>query len=102
MSYTQMITLRMCVLKMLMSLWKNWTKYEEYFLNGFRTIFSKSNTDKYHLNLSMDETFSINIDNEAIKNSIYKKMLGFILNKRLGFDTHVTNICNRVSKDLHT
>ena len=50
----------------------------------------------------MDETFSINIDNEAIKNSIYKKMLGVILNNRLGFDTHVTNICNRVSKDLHT
>ena len=92
----------MCVLKMLMSLWKNWTKYEEYFLNGFRTIFSKSNTDKYHLNLSMDETFSINTDKEAIKNSIYKKMLGVILNKRLGFDTHTTNICNRVSKDLHT
>ena len=51
----------------------------------------------------MDETFSINIDNGAIKNSIYKKMLGVILNKRLGFDTHIiTNICNRVSKDLHT
>ena len=79
-----------------------WRILFEWFSNNFRTIFNKSNTDKYHLNLSMDETFSINIDNEAIKNSIYKKMLGVILNNRLGFDTHVTNICNRVSKDLHT
>ena len=44
--------------------------------------------------LSTDELFSINIDNEVIKNSNNKKLLGNNLNNRLGFDTHVTNICH--------
>ena len=47
-----------------------------------------------------NEPFSINIDNEVIKNS-NKKLLGINLNNRLGFDTHVANICSRVSKKLH-
>ena len=48
-----------------------------------------------------DEPFSTNIDNEVIKNSNNKKLLGTNLNNRLDFDAHVTNICNRVSKELH-
>ena len=56
---------------------------------------------KCHLILSTDEPFSINIDNEVIKNSNNKKLLGINLNNRIGFDTHVANICNRVSKKLH-
>ena len=31
-----------------------------------------------------------------------KKLLGVNLNNRIGFDTHVTNIRNRVSKKLYT
>ena len=42
-----------------------------------------------------------NIDNEGIKNSNNKKLLGINLNNRLGFNTHVANICNRVSKKLY-
>ena len=38
--------------------------------------------------LSTHEPFSINIDNEVIKNSNDKKLLGVNLNNRLGFDTH--------------
>ena len=49
----------------------------------------------------MHGSCSINIDNEIIKNSNIKKLLGINLNNRLGFDTHVTNICNRVSENLH-
>ena len=48
-----------------------------------------------------NEPFSINIDNEIIKNSNKKKLLGINLNNRLGFHIHVANICNRVSKKLH-
>ena len=33
----------------------------------------KTNADKFHLILSTDEPFSINIDNEVIKNSNNKK-----------------------------
>ena len=46
----------------------------------------------------MDEN---NIDIEVIKNSNDKKLLEVSLNNRLGFDTHVTNICTRVNKKLH-
>ena len=62
--------------------------------------FLKANADKCHLILSTEEPFSIKIDNEVIKNSNNEKLLGINLNNRLGFDTHVTNICNRVSKKL--
>ena len=57
--------------------------------------------DKCHLVLSTGEPFSINIDNKVIKNSNNKKLLGINLNNKLGFDTHVTNICKLVSKKLH-
>ena len=63
--------------------------------------FLKANADKCHLILSTDEPFSINIDNEVIKNSSNKKLLGINLNNSLGFDAHVANICSRVSKKLH-
>ena len=48
----------------------------------------------------MDEPFSISIDNEVIKNSNDKKLLGVNLNKRLGVDADVTNICNRESQTM--
>ena len=67
----------------------------------FSNNFLKENADKCHLILSTEELFSINIDNEVIKNSNNKKLLGINLNNRIGFDTHVANICNRVSKKLH-
>ena len=70
-------------------------------LESFSNNFLKANADKCHLILSTDEPFSINIDNEVIKNSNNKKQLGINLNNRLGFDSHVTTICNRVSKKLH-
>ena len=57
--------------------------------------------DKCHLVLSTGEPFSINIDNKVIKNSNNKKLLGINLNNKLGFDTHVINICKLVSKKLH-
>ena len=53
-----------------------------------------------NLILSVDEPFLINIDNEVLKNS-NKNLLGINLNNRLDLDTHVANICNRVSKKLH-
>ena len=69
----------------------------EWFSNNFLNV----NADKCHLILSTDEPFSINIDNEVIKNSNNKKLLEINLYNELGFDTHVANICNRASKKLH-
>ena len=73
----------------------------EVLFEWFSNNFLKANADKCHLILSKDEPFSINIDNEVIKNSSNKKLLGINLNNRIGFDTHVANICNQVSKKLH-
>ena len=67
----------------------------------FSNNFLKASANKCHLILSTDEPFSINIDNEVIKNSNNKKLLGINLNNRLAFDTHVANICNRVSNKFH-
>ena len=60
----------------------------------FSNNFLKANADKCHFILSTDEPFSFNRDNEVIKNSNNKKLLGIKLNKRLGFDSHVANISN--------
>ena len=67
-------------------------KVGKFFLEWFSSNFLKANADKCHLILSMDELFSINIDNEVIKNSNNKKLLGINLNNKLGFDTHVAKI----------
>ena len=59
----------------------------------FSNNFLKTNADK-----CTDGPFPINIDNEVIKNSNNMKLLGINLNNRLGFDTHMANICNRISQ----
>ena len=38
---------------------------------------------------------------EKAKLVMIKKLLGVNLNNRLGVETHVRNICDRVSKKLH-
>ena len=64
------------------------------FFEWFSKNFLKANADKFYLILNTDEPFSINIDNEVIKDSNNKILLRINLNNRLCFDTHVANICN--------
>ena len=63
-------------------------------------MFLKGKTDKCLVTSSTNEPFSINSDNEVIKNSNDKKLLEINLNNKLGFDTHVANNCSRVSKKI--
>ena len=100
MSYADDNTLYMCSKNVDVTL----EKLEEVgkaFFEWFPNNFLKATADKCHLILSTDEPFSINIDNEVIKNSNNKKLLEINLYNELGFDTHVANICNRASKKLH-
>ena len=100
MSYADDNTLYMCSKNVDVTL----EKLEEVgkaFFEWFPNNFLKATADKCHLILSTDESFSINIDNEVIKNSNNKKLLEINLYNELGFDTHVANICNRASKKLH-
>ena len=62
-------------------------KLFEWFSNNFL----KANADKCYLILSANEPYSTNINNEVIKNSNSKKLLGINLNNRLCFHSHVTN-----------
>ena len=52
----------------------------------FSNNYLMPNADKCHLILCTDEPFLINIDNEVIRNSNNKKLLGISLNNSLGFD----------------
>ena len=49
---------------------------------GFQTIL-KTNTDKCHISLSVDVSLFIKIDNEVIKNSDDKNLLGITKKNRL-------------------
>ena len=77
---------------------ENLEEVEKILFEWFSDNFLKASADKCHLLLSVDKPFSINIDNEFIKNISDKKLLGANLSNRLGFDTHVASICNWVSK----
>ena len=64
----------------------------------FSNNFLKANADKCHLILSTDEPFSINIDNEVIKNSSNKKLLGINLNNSLGCGSSFCNVGDCMSQ----
>ena len=83
-----MITLGMCSENIDVTL-ENLEEVGKVLFKWFSNNFLKANADKFHLILSTDEPFSINIDNEVIKNSNNTKLLGINLNNRLGFDTRV-------------
>ena len=59
---------------------------EKVLFEWFSSNLLKVIADKCHLLLSTDKPFSINIDNEVIKNSNNKKLLRINLNNRLDFD----------------
>ena len=52
----------------------------------------KANHDKWHLLLSTQESFNIQIANFTIKSSKAKKLLGINLDKNLKFDIHAVSI----------
>ena len=61
----------------------------------------KANHDKWHLLLSTQESFNIQIANFTIKSSKAKKLLGINLDKNLKFDIHVESICQKANRKLN-
>ena len=59
------------------------------------------NADKCHLLISSSEEVSVKIENEIIKNSLQKKLLGIVIDSRLTFEPHVRNLCKKVGQKLH-
>ena len=71
-------------------------------IKWFNDNFFIMNADKCHLLITNhDNDISINIDGEIINGSKTVKLLGVKIDSKLHFDDHVSNICNKVSQQLH-
>ncbi|NRA91023.1 MAG: hypothetical protein HRU43_07880, partial [Simkaniaceae bacterium] len=71
-------------------------------LNWIRNNGLMANSDKFHLLLSdPNEELSIKVGSSNIKNTQCQKLLGIILDSKLTFKTHVSNLCTKASNKLH-
>ena len=62
----------------------------------------KANADKFHLLLSESNTnISVKAGQYNISNSNSKKLLGIIIDNKLTFNEHVSNLCKKASQKLH-
>ena len=61
----------------------------------------KLNEDKCHLLVNNHEE-DANIGSEPVKSNASVKLLSVIIDNKLDFEEHVSNICNKVGSKLHT
>ena len=61
----------------------------------------KANPNKSHLLLSTNEKTSAKINDILIENSFSEKLLGVTIDSDLKFNSHLENICTKVSQKLH-
>ena len=69
--------------------------------NWFSNNGLKANAEKCHLLSSMGNDTSIQIYNKRICNSDSQKLLGVSIDKKLRFNDHVSNLCNKASQKLN-
>ena len=70
-------------------------------LTWFANNKMKANPDKYHFLLTGKNELTLNINHTQIKSSKEEKLLGIIIDNKLTFQTHVNNLCNKVSQKLN-
>ena len=62
----------------------------------------KANPDTFHVILSeKDQNLSVTVDDYRIFNRGGEKLLGIIIDSKLSFDEHVSNLCRKPSQKLH-
>ena len=54
------------------------------------------------MSFSCKQEVSLNVSNFKIKNSDCANLLGVKFNSKLRFDQHITYLCRRASRKLHT
>ena len=52
----------------------------------------KGNTNKWHLLISSDETYKIQIEDSMIKKSDCQKLMGVKIDSKLNFNEHVRDL----------
>ena len=60
----------------------------------------KSNADKCHLLLSINDRVSMNLDGFKIDKSDTEKLLGVKFDKKLTFDDHTSDICQKAGRKI--
>ena len=61
-----------------------------------------ANSGKCYLLTSTSEEVSVKMENEIIKNSSQKKLLGIVIDNRLStFEPHMKNLCKKARQKLH-
>ena len=67
----------------------------------FKDNYLKANAEKCHLLLSTNETQQMQINETIIDSSNKQKLLGVLIDNKLSFDQHVSNLCIKANQKLH-
>ena len=68
----------------------------------FKKKFLKGNADKCHLITSSITPVGIEMSNINIMSEVKVELLGISIDNRLNFDYHVSQLCKKAGKKLHT
>ena len=68
----------------------------------FRDNLMKSNADKCHLLISTNNTVKMKTGHFDIANSRNEKLLGVKFDSKLTFDDHISELCKKTSRKIHT
>ena len=60
----------------------------------------KANQEKYHFLSSLDMNAKFLLPSCILENSNSQKLLGVTIDRKLNFDKHVTNLCDKASKKI--
>ena len=60
----------------------------------------KANQEKYHFLSSLDMNAKFSLPSCILENSNSQKLLGVTIDRKLNFNEHVTNLCDKASKKI--
>ena len=60
----------------------------------------KANQDKCHFLLSLDINTKFSLPADILENSNSQKSFGLTIDRKLNFNEHVTNLCDKASKKI--
>ena len=69
-------------------------------LKWFKDNLLKAYPEKYHLHVSTNEKRHLKVGRTEISNSKCEKLLGFKIDSKLLFDSHVKSLCKKASQKL--